>query len=163
MHASYLVVDGRGRRVLAQVEDRCPAAVHEHAVNLVESAHRVRKILERGATHHEIERLVGERHVRCISMPKVDVDTRFARVLGGDTHKGMADVEARDAVIAQLGDFYRQVPGTGGPYKYRFFGQLISERVCVPAPGVSASVAAAFPSDAASCSPRKAWAVSWVG
>ena len=52
---------------------------------------------------------------------------------------------------------------TKGPYKYRFFGQLISERVCVPAPGVSASVAAPFPSDAASCSPRKAWAVSWVG
>jgi len=50
-----------------------------------------------------------------------------------------------------------------GPYKYRFFGQLISECVCVPAHGVSASVAAPFPSDAASCSPRKAWAVSWVG
>src|SRR5260370_22182939 len=114
MHASYLVVDGRGRRVLAQVEDRCPAAVHEHAVNLVEGAHRVRKILERGATHHEIERLVGEGHVRCVSMPKVDADTRFARVPGGYAHKGMADVEARDSVVAHPVDFYRQVPATRG-------------------------------------------------
>src|SRR5260370_7074491 len=131
MHASYLVVDGRGRRVLAQVEDRCPAAGHEHAVDLIESAHRVRKILERGATHHEIERLVGERHVRCVSMPKVDADTRFARVLGGDAHKGMADVEDRDAVIAQLGDFYRQVPGTGGHLKHlRSWLEAVSYGAC---------------------------------
>src|SRR6266568_7591556 len=118
MHASYLVVDGRGRRVLAQVDDRCPAAVHEHAVDLIEGAHRVRKILECGATHHEIERLVGEGHVRRVSVPKVDVDTRFARVFGGDAHKGMADVEAPDLVIGHAGDSNRQVPGTGGHLKY---------------------------------------------
>ena len=51
-------------------------------------------------------------------MPKVDADTRFARVLGGDANKGMADVEARDAVIAHPGDLYRQVPGTGGHFKH---------------------------------------------
>src|SRR5437899_2045478 len=118
MHASYLVVDVRERRVLAQVDDRCPAAGHEHAVDLIEGTHRVRKILERGATHDEIERLVGEGHVRCVSMPKVDADTRFACVLGGDANKGMADVEAPDSVIAHPGDLYRQVPGTGGHFKH---------------------------------------------
>src|SRR5258708_30536404 len=83
-----------------------------------EGAQRVRKILERGATHHKIERLVGEGHVRCVSMSKVDADTRSARVPGGDAHKGMADVEARDSVIAHFGDFYRQVPGTRGHLKH---------------------------------------------
>src|SRR5712692_6351409 len=131
MHASYLLVDGRGRRVLAQVDDRCPAAVREHAVDRIEGAHRVRKILERGATHHAIERLVGEGYVRRVSMPKVDADTRFARVLGGDAHKGMADVEARDAVIAHLGDCYRQVPGTGGHLKHpRSWLEAVSNGAC---------------------------------
>src|SRR5712692_812847 len=131
MHASYLVVDGRGRRVLAQVEDRCPAAVHEHAVNLVESAYRVRKILERGATHHEIERLVGERHVRCVSMLKVCADTCFARVLGGNANKGMADVEARDSVITHLSDLYPQVPGTRGHLKHpRSWLKTVSYGAC---------------------------------
>src|SRR5579864_1706967 len=131
MHASYLLVDGRGRRVLTQVEDRCPTAVHENAVDLIEGAHRVRKILERGATHHEIERLVREGHVRCVSMPKVDADTRFARVLGGDANKGMADIEARDAVIAHLGDCYRQVPGTRGHLKYpRSWLEAVSDCAC---------------------------------
>src|SRR5260370_4261385 len=51
-------------------------------------------------------------------MPKVDADTGFAGVPGGVAHKGMADVEARDSVIAYPGNFYRQVPGTGGHLKH---------------------------------------------
>src|SRR6266487_7085755 len=131
MHASYFVVDVRGRRVLAQVDDRCLTATHEYTVDLIEGTYRVRKILERGTTHHEIERLVGKGHVRCVSMPKVDADTRFARVLGGDAHKGMADVEARDFVIAHPGDFYRQVPGTGSHLKHpRSWLEAVSDCAC---------------------------------
>src|SRR6266487_920280 len=92
--------------------------MHKYAVDLIEGTQRVRKIFERGTTHHEIERLVGKGHVRRVSMPKVDADTRFARVLAGDANKGMADVEARDSVIAHPGNFYRQVSGTGGHLKH---------------------------------------------
>src|SRR6185369_6237857 len=74
VHAVDLDIDLVARRLFAQIEDRGAASRSQHTVDLVERAERIGEILEGGAADDDVERAVGVRHVRGVSLAECDVE-----------------------------------------------------------------------------------------
>ena len=113
-----MIVHGFPGEVLAQIDDECNPARLEHAVHLVERLQRAGEILERRAADDEIEPVAGEGQVGGVAVFEIDVHAGLARVLAGDAHEGAAGIEPDHAAAGKLGDFDRQIAGTGRDFEH---------------------------------------------
>ncbi|SPE26422.1 hypothetical protein SBA2_30087 [Acidobacteriia bacterium SbA2] len=98
------------RDILAKVLDHGFAAGAQYAMHFIERLNRLREVLERRRAIDEIERAVGKRHRRRVSLAEIDFDTGLPGVPGCDVHQRAADVQSRNLEIAQLSQFDGEKP-----------------------------------------------------
>src|SRR5579863_933153 len=87
-------------------------------MHLPQRRDRFGKILERSSTQEKVERSVLEGHVRCIAAPKFRVDLSLLGILTSNLDKGAADVQARDSIAAELGQFNHKVSRARRQFQY---------------------------------------------
>src|SRR5579872_2694441 len=100
-HLVYRLAHRSWRRIFPQINDQSAPTRLENPVHFPQRANRFRKILKCRPAEQEIERLIVERHVRCIAMPEIYFYSRLRRVLVSYFDERVADVETRDSEIGR--------------------------------------------------------------
>jgi hypothetical protein len=114
-----LPVDIAGRGLLAHVLDHRQPARAEHAVQLVQSAHRSPEVLEGRLADDQVEGAVGERNRGRVPVLECDGDARRGRVLAGDLHHRVADVQPGHLEASEPRHLDGEVPGAGRHLEHR--------------------------------------------
>src|SRR5262249_20576239 len=93
--------------ITTHVDDECFAARPQDAVHLGQSADWVAEVFEGRAATHEIEAIVCEWQCRGIALSELDLYARSLCIGRRHTHARSADIEARDLMGANPGQFDR--------------------------------------------------------